>query len=134
MSYKTGLIKMAIKWTPNAMIIWVANIVLKDIAELKDFNFDLETRKVYVQTQLLGESETIDVWLEDFAIVNDEDGYKFIVQQARSNRIWLTNLLSRIVGKAWKIPVIPQLAAQMELISELFKAENPAQAPEQKDN
>lgn len=134
MSYKTGLIKMAIKWTPNAMIIWVANIVLKDIAELKDFNFDLETRKVYVQTQLLGESETIDVWLEDFAIVNDEDGYKFIVQQARSNRIWLTNLLSRIVGKAWKIPVIPQLAAQMELISELFKAENPAQTPEQKDN
>ncbi|MCX7092942.1 MAG: hypothetical protein NTY50_05780 [Methylobacter sp.] len=130
MSYKTGLIKMAIKWTPNAMIIWVANIVLKDIAELKDFNFDLETRKVYVQTQLLGESETIDVWLEDFAVVNDEDGYKFIVQQARSNRIWLTNLLSRIVGKAWKIPVIPQLAAQMELISELFKAEN----PEQKDN
>lgn len=121
---------MAIKWTPNAMIIWVANIVLKDIAELKDFNFDLETRKVYVQTQLLGESETIDVWLEDFAVVNDEDGYKFIVQQARSNRIWLTNLLSRIVGKAWKIPVIPQLAAQMELISELFKAEN----PEQKDN
>ncbi len=134
MSYKTGLIKMAIKWTPNAMIIWVANIVLKDIAELKDFNFDLETRKVYVQTQLLGESETIDVWLEDFAIINDEDGYKFIVQQARSNRIWLTNLLSRIVGKAWKIPVIPQLAAQMELISELFKAENPAQTPEQKDN
>jgi hypothetical protein len=130
MSYKTGLIKMAIKWTPNAMIIWVANIVLKDIAELKDFNFDLETRKAYVQTQLLGESETIDVWLEDFAIVNDEDGYKFVVQQARSNRIWLTNLLSRIVGKAWKIPVIPQLAAQMELISELFKAEN----PEQKDN
>lgn len=125
---------MAIKWTPNAMIIWVANIVLKDIAELKDFNFDLETRKVYVQTQLLGESETIDVWLEDFAIINDEDGYKFIVQQARSNRIWLTNLLSRIVGKAWKIPVIPQLAAQMELISELFKAENPAQTPEQKDN
>jgi len=134
MSYKTGLIKMAIKWTPNAMIIWVTNIVLKDIAELKDFNFDLETRKVYVQTQLLGESETIDVWLEDFAIVNDEDGYKFIVQQARSNRIWLTNLLSRVVGKAWKIPVIPQLAAQMELISELFKAENPAQTPEQKDN
>jgi hypothetical protein len=42
----------------------------------------------------------------------------------------LNNLLARIVGKAWKIPVIPQLAAHIELISELFKAES----PEQEDN
>ncbi len=126
MSFKTGLIKMAIKWTPNAMIIWVANIILKGIAELADFNFDLEARKAYVQIQLLGESETIDVWLEDFAIISDKDSHKLIIQQAKSNRIWLNNLLSRITGKAWKIPVIPQLASQMELISELFKAENTA--------
>jgi len=127
MSFKTGLIKMAIKWTPNKMIIWVANIVLKGIAELTDFNFDLETRKAYVQIQLLGESETIEVWLENFAVVKDEESYKFIVQQAQSNRLWLNNLLSRIVGKAWKIPEIPQLAPQLELISELFEDESPKQ-------
>ncbi|MGZ4954781.1 MAG: hypothetical protein ACXV8Q_06680 [Methylobacter sp.] len=125
MSFKTGLIKMAIKLTPNKMIIWVANIVLKDIAELTDFNFDLEARKVFVQIQLLGESETIEVWLEDFAVVSDEEAYKLIIQQARSNRIWLNNLLSRIIGKAWKIPAMPQFAAEIKLISELFEAESP---------
>ncbi len=127
MSFKTGLIKMAIKWTPNKMIIWVANIVLKGIAELTDFNFDLETRKAYVQIQLLGESETIEVWLENFAVIRDEESYKFLVQQAESNRLWLNNLLSRIVGKAWKIPEIPQLTPQLELISELFKTGSPKQ-------
>ena len=112
------------------MIIWVANIILKGIAELTDFSFDLEARKIYVQIQLLGESETIEVWLEDFAIVSDEGSYQLIIQQAQSNRLWLNNLLSRIIGKAWKIPVIPQLTAHLELIAELFKAES----PEQEDN
>ncbi|WP_031435988.1 hypothetical protein [Methylobacter tundripaludum] len=127
MSFKTSLIKMAIKWTPNMMVIWVANIILKGIAELTDFNFDLEARKAYVQIQLVGESETIEVWIEDFAIINDEGSYQLIIQQAQSNRIWLNNLLSRITGKAWGIPVIPQLTAHLELISELFKAESPEQ-------
>ncbi|PPK75183.1 hypothetical protein B0F87_10629 [Methylobacter tundripaludum] len=124
MSFKTRLIKMAIKWTPNMMVIWVANIILKGIAELTDFNFDLEARKAYVQIQLVGESETIEVWIEDFAIINDEGSYQLIIQQAQSNRIWLNNLLSRITGKAWGIPEIPQLTAHLELISELFKAES----------
>jgi len=124
MSFKTRLIKMAIKWTPNTMVIWVANIILKGIAELTDFNFDLEARKAYVQIQLVGESETIEVWIEDFAIINDEGSYQLIIQQAQSNRIWLNNLLSRITGKAWGIPEIPQLTAHLELISELFKAES----------
>jgi hypothetical protein len=122
MSFKTSLIKMAIKWTPNMMIIWVANLMLKGIAELTDFSFDLEARKAYVQTTLFGETETIEVWLDGFAVVSDEESYKFIIQQAQSNRPWLNNLLARIVGKAWKIPVIPQLAAHIELISELLKA------------
>ena len=130
MSFKTSLIKMAIKLTPNMMIVWVANIILKGIAELTDFSFDLEARKVYVQIQLLGESETIEVWLEDFAVVSDGESHEFIIHQAKSNRLWLNNLLARIAGKNWKIPVIPQLAAHIELIAELFKAES----PEQEDN
>jgi hypothetical protein len=130
MSFKTSLIKMAINLTPNMVIVWVANIILKGIAELTDFSFDLEARKVYVQIQLLGESETIEVWLDGFAVVSDGESHEFIIHQAKSNRLWLNNLLARIVGKAWKIPVIPQLAAHIELISELFKAES----PEQEDN
>ncbi|MDD5411151.1 MAG: hypothetical protein PHF31_07015 [Methylobacter sp.] len=130
MSFKTSLIKIAIKLTPNILIIWVANIILKGIGELKGFNFDLETRTAYVQIQLLGESETIEVWLEDFAIVSDGESYQLIIHQAQSNRVWLNNLLSRIAGKAWKIPVIPQFAAHIELVAELLKAEK----PEQEDN
>ncbi len=130
MSFKTSLIKIAIKLTPNMMIVWVANIILKGIAELTDFSFDLEARKVYVQIQLLGESETIEVWLDDFAVVSDGESHEFIIHQAKSNRLWLNNLLARIAGKAWKIPVIPQLATHIELIAELFKAES----PEQEDN
>jgi len=123
MSYKTSLIKMAIKWTPKTLILWVVNIKLKGVAELADFNFDLDARKSYVQIKLFGEAEPIEVWLEDFAVVKDQETYKFILQKAQSNRPWLDNLLNRIVGKAWGIPVIPQI----ELITELFKAESSAQ-------
>lgn len=124
MSYKTSLIKMAIKWTPNIMIIWVANTVLKGIAELSDFSFDLDTRKVYVKTMLNGETEAIEVWVDGFGIINDQESYQFIIQQAQSNKLWLNNLLVHFVGKAWKIPVIPQLAAHFELIADVFKVEN----------
>ena len=109
------------------IIVWVVNIVLKGIAELTDFSLDLDTRKAYVQATLYGETEPIEVRLDGFAVVSDEDSHKLIVQQAQSNRPWLNNLLSRIVGKEWKIPVIPQLTAQIELISELLKAESPEQ-------
>ncbi|HEY8218689.1 MAG TPA: hypothetical protein VIF86_01175 [Methylobacter sp.] len=124
---------MAIKCTPNFMVIWVANIVLKGIAELKDFSFDLDTRTAYVQIQLVGEVETIDVWMDNFAIVNNDGAYQLIIQKAESNRIWLSNILSRITGKAWSIPEIPQIAPYLELIAELFKPEYPEQeaAPEQ---
>lgn len=128
MSYKTGLIKMAIKWTPTMMILWVANIVLKGIARLTEFNFDLDARKVYVQTTLYGETEAIEVWLEDFAVINDEAPYQFVMQQARSNRPWLNNLLAHFTGKAWTIPMLPQYASHIQLIAELLQAE--AREPE----
>jgi len=127
MSFKTRLTKIIIKCTPPTLISWVANIVLKDIAELTGFSFDLDARKAYMQIQLVGESETIDVWLEGFGIITDEDSYKLIIEQARSNRLWLDNILSRIVGKTWKIPVTSQMTSQIEFIAELLKVENPVQ-------
>lgn len=126
MSFKSSLIKIIIKLTPNALIIWAANFVLKGIAELTEFNFDLDARKVYVQTRLYGEEQTIEVCLEDFAVFNDGESYRFIIHHARSDRPWLNNLLARVLGKAWKIPELPHLTAQLELIAELFKAKAPA--------
>jgi len=123
MSFKSSAAKLAIKLTPNKLIIWVANIILKDIGALTDFNFDLEPRKAYVQLQLVGESETIDVWLEDFVIINNEGSYKLFIQQANSNRIWLDNILSRIIKKEWPIPVPAQMVSQFEFVAEVFKAE-----------
>ena len=124
MSFKVSLVKVAIKLTPTKLILWVANVILKDIAELTGFSFDLEERTVFVQIQLVGESETIDVWLEDFAIVDEHKSYYLIIHQAKSNRIWLRNLLSRIVEKKWKIPVTPQIASHLEFAAELFEAKN----------
>lgn len=125
MSFKTSLLKIAIKLTPNIIVIWVANIILKGIAEISDFNFDLDERKAYVQTTLYGEAEPIEIWVDGFAIMSDEESHQLIIQHAQSNRPWLNNLLSRLAGKAWKIPAIPQFHNQIELVSELLEAENP---------
>ena len=130
MSFKASLVKIAINLTPNIIVIWVANIILKGIAELSDFIFDLDTRTAYVQIKLVGETEPIEVWLDGFAIISDEESHQLIIQQAKSNRLWLNNLLARIVGKEWKIPATPQYKSQIELVAELFKAAN----PEQEDN
>jgi len=124
MSIAISLTKLVIKWTPRKLISWVANIVLKDIAELNSLSFDLEARTAYIQVQLAGESETIDITIDGFAIIPDQGTYKFIIEQASSNRLWLDNIFSRIVNKTWKIPNIPQMAPYIEFISELLKAEN----------
>lgn len=126
MSYKVSLVKVAIKWTPKLLVLLIANIVLRGIAKLTDFSFDLDARKAYFQTRLYGEAEIIEVLVEGFSIITDGESHKLFVQQAQSNRPWLNNLLSRVVGKPWKIPDIPQLAPHMEFIAELFKAEGPA--------
>lgn len=126
MSLISKIIKIAIKLTPSALIIWVGNFVLKGIAQLTEFSFDLDTRKVHVQTRLYGEVDTIDVWLEDFAVVTDGETYEFMIKQAKSDRPWLTNILALVVGKAWKIPAIPQLAPYLGLVAELLHAEQVA--------
>lgn len=126
MSIKSTIVKLVIKLTPDILIIWASNIILKGIAELTEFSFDLDARKVYVQTRLYGEEETIEVCLEDFAVFNDGESYRFIIHQAKSDRPWLNNLLARVTGKAWKIPATPQLKTQLELLTELFKTQPPA--------
>jgi hypothetical protein len=126
MSIKSSLLKILIKLTPNIVIIWISNIVLKGIAELTEFNFDVDSRKIYVQARLYGEEGTIAVHLEDFAVFHDGESYRFIIHHAQSDRPWLNNLLARFIGKAWKIPAIPQLASQLDVAAELFKAKPPA--------
>ncbi len=126
MSYKTRIIKAAIRWTPKTLIVWVGNIALKGIARLGDFKFDLDTRKVYIQTTLSGEVDAIEVWLEDFAVIGHAEGsYHFIIREAQSNKPWLTNLLARIVNKPWKIPDVPHFRTHMSLVAELLKPEHP---------
>ncbi len=121
MSVKIKLAKTAIKMTPNKIVIWVANIILKGIAKLSKFMFDLDTRTAYVQVTLYGETEPIDVWLDGFAILTEEDSYYLMIQQAKSNRPWMDNLLARIAGKAWKIPLLPKYKKHIEFLAELFK-------------
>jgi hypothetical protein len=130
MSFKSSLIKMAINWTPKTLVLWVGNLVLKGIAELTDFNFDLDTRKAYVQTTLYGETEPIEIWLNNFTVRREEDSYYFILEQGLSNKPWLSNLLAKIAGKDWKMPVPPQFKAHVELLAELLKADETDKALE----
>lgn len=134
MSLKISLIKFVIKLTPNALIIWVANKVMKGFAELQAFNFDIDARKIYSQTLLYGEDVPIEVHLEDFAVFHDGDNYRFIIHHASSNKPWLNNLLARVIGKGWKIPSLPGFSAQLELVAELFKAKPVALGSETADN
>ncbi len=122
MSLQSALVKLAIKLTPSVLIIWIANILLKGIAELSRFDFDLDERRLFVQTRLYGEEDSIDVVLEDFAVFHDGEAYRVIVHQANSDRLWLNNVLARITGKAWKIPAMPQFASQLDLLAEVFQS------------
>jgi len=121
MKIAISLTKLVIKWTPRKLISWVANIVLKDIAELSHLDFDLETRTALIKVQLAGEPENIEVSVDGFSIISDEGSYHFILEQATSNRLWLTNILAHITGKKWKIPEAPQFAPQIKFIAELLK-------------
>lgn len=107
--------------------MWVANSKLKGIAEITDLSFDLESRQAFVQAYLVGEAEPIEVSVDGFAIVSDEESHSFIIQQGQANRPWLNNLLAHIVGREWKIPAIPQIQPYIGLITELLKTENPGQ-------
>jgi len=122
MSFKTRLAKMAIQSTPKKLVTWVANQKLKGIAVITDFDFDLDSRKAYAKTMLYGEDQAIEVWLEDFAVINEGHSYQFILEKAKANRPWLDNLLSRIAGRTWNIPVTPELEAQFGFVLELFQA------------
>lgn len=123
MSLKSSALKLAIQLTPNVLIIWISNIVLKGIAELTQFHFDVDSRKLFVQTRLYGEDQTIDVCLENFAIFHDGNGYRIIIHHASSDRPWLNNILHHIIGKGWPIPAIPQLSMAIDIVAELFKAQ-----------
>ena len=52
MNIKVSIVKLAIKLTPNKLIVWTANIILKDIAKLTEFNFDLEPRILHLKIHL----------------------------------------------------------------------------------
>jgi len=125
MSIKAKIIKLGIRLTPKGLVIWVTNHVLKGIASLGDYHFDLDGRKAYARVQLCGEPEAIEVWLEDFAVLKEAESYRFLLREARSNRVWLSNILSRVTNKAWVIPQVPQLAGHMGLVEELLKANAP---------
>ena len=120
MSYKAALIRLAIKMTPNVFIVWGANIALRGVAKLSDFNFDLDARKMYVRATLAGEADPIELQVEDFAVIGSGKPYRFIIQRATSNRVWLDNLLAHVVDKPLNIPDVPQLASHLALVSELL--------------
>ena len=64
----------------------------------------------------------IDLTLEDFALLQDGDSYKAILNKAESNKPWLNNIMARVTGKAIPVPDVPQLKPHMALVADLLKA------------
>ena len=130
MGFLVALIKLGVKWAPKSIVLWAVNLKLKGIAEVKDYAVDLDARTVYANTLLFGETEAIEVRAEQFGIILDNGAYKFILQKVNSNKPWLNNTFAFVLGKAFPIPVIPQLAPFMPLAYALLKIE--LELPEQK--
>ena len=130
MRFLIAVIKLGVKWAPKSIVLKVANFKLKGIAEVHDYAVDLDARTVYANTLLYGETEAIEVWAEQFGIILENGAYKFILQQAHSNKPWLNNSFAFVLGKAFPIPVVPKLARFMPLAYALLKVE--VALPEQK--
>lgn len=129
MSYKSTLIKFAIKQTPKKMVLWLANKKTKEIAELIDFIFDLDDRKLYAQILMAGDEEAIELWIEDFTLVTYDDSYKIVIHQVKSNRPWLDTLLTKfILEREWKVP-----DKHVQLLSELLAFEESSQNDESEE-
>jgi hypothetical protein len=124
MSFKSSLLKLAIKSTPDFLIVLVANLVLKGIAKLTAFSFDIDLRVAQLEILLYGEEQAIEVWVDGFGITTDGTAHYFIIKKAQSNKPWLTNILAHIVGRQWKIPVIPKFAAQMAIVFDVLKEDS----------
>jgi len=120
-------VKVGAKFTPKILVVSVANIILKGIAEFSEILYDLDQRTAFVKVTLYGEEEAIEVALDGYEILGDEDNYQFILHKAQSNKPWMNNILSRIVGKAWDIPPIPQYKDEVGFVAKLLKAENTEQ-------
>jgi hypothetical protein len=121
MSFTSGLIKTAINCTPDFMMQWVANFILKGIAEISSFNFDLDTRMVYILLTLNGETEAIEVWIDGFAISQEYGVTYLMLNEGRSNKPWLNAIFAKITGKRWKIPALPQFQTYIDLAADVFK-------------
>lgn len=120
-------VKVGAKFTPKILVVSVANIILKGVAEFSDILYDLDKRTAFVSVTLYGEEEPIEIALDGFEILGDEENYQFILHKAESNKPWMNNILSRFIGKAWDIPEIPQYKDEIGFVASLLKAENPEQ-------
>ncbi len=125
-------VKVGAKFTPKILVVSVANIILKGIAEFSDILYDLDKRTAFVNVTLYGEEEPIEVALDGYEITGNEGNYQFILHKAQSNKPWMNNILSRITGKAWDIPSIPQYKDEIGFVAGLLKAENPDQELDEK--
>ncbi len=126
------VIKIGAKLTPKILVSWVANIVLKGIAEFSTISYDLDARTAYVEVTLYGEDEPIEIAVDGFEIRGEKGDYKFILHEAESNKPWMNNILVRISGKEWDIPDVPKYRLQLEVIANLLRANEEEAIAEQK--
>ena len=123
MGYKSSLVKFAINKSPKKMTLWLANKKTRGVAKLTDFSFNFDERKLYAKMRLSGEQEVVELWFEDFTLVNYKNSFQLVIRQVQSNRLWLDTLLTNFVlEREWKIP-----DKHADLIHQLLASQNPEQ-------
>lgn len=120
MSLQASLIRLAIRLVPEPLIALIANVLLRGILRLNRFHFSLEPRQLDLAVRLEGEPEDILLVVENFGIQEARGQLSFVIHSAKTNKVWLKNLLSHILQKPWPIPDVPALAPVRPLFTELL--------------
>lgn len=121
MNYKSTLIKLAINKSPKKIILWLANKKARGVARITDFHFSSTEHKLYVQMILKGEQELVELWIEDFTLVQYEQSYKLVIHQALSTRPWIDSFIRNFaLNRELKIP-----ERYADLVNQLLGFEEP---------
>ena len=76
-------------------------------AELKTLEIDRSVKKIRAVLQLKGETEVIDLRVEEYALSHEKEHDFVVVAQVECSREWLHRLaVDHLVGKRLKIPSV----------------------------
>jgi hypothetical protein len=94
------------------------NQMIKPYGKVLEFQLNTGERTVYVSFELKGELETIQFWVREYNLVQNESGQTFLVVDGKdieTSREWLTKLITDQLGQQ-RVLVPEQLSWLVQLL------------------